>query len=301
MAIRKLMKLLGCAVAMTGAVAAQASTLKDICGECRFEKLVTCGQFLEGINFDGNGDIWAVSLFNGAIVKVVGGQCVTQLSTGGNPNGARFHKDGRLFITDNARGILTYDPRSRSLTVFADKVEGKSFVANDLVFDEQGGIYVTLADNSNYLDRVGRVAYFAPGTRSARILADRLPYPNGVALTPDGKFVNIGLYGAKAIMTMPSVANAQSKRGPYILAHTDGGIGPDGMTMDADGRLYWAEFLAGAVGVADMDGFTLGYMKLPKEAGRWTTNLTIHDGYLYVTEAEKGEIWRTPVTVKPQS
>lgn len=303
MTIWKSLQAVGCAsLAICGLTvqAASASTLSDICGECRFEKVVTCGQFLEGINFDKSGAAWAVSLFSGDIIRVADGKCVTKAKTGGHPNGARFHKDGRLFITDNARGILAYNTDTGAMTVIADKADGRAFIANDLVFDEAGGIYVTLANNSNFIDRIGQVAYFAPGSDKAQIIADNLPYPNGVALTPDGKFVNIGLYGAKTIMTMPSVTNAQSKRGPYVLAHTEGGIGPDGMTTDSEGRLYWAEFFAGAVGIADTDGFVLGYLKLPAGAGRWTTNLTIHDGYLYVTEADKGEIWRTPVMVKAQ-
>lgn len=285
-----------------GTQAASAAGLGDICGDCRFEKFVTCGEFLEGINFDKDGHIWAVSLFSGDVLEVAGGKCVTRVKTGGHANGARFNKDGRLFITDNARGILAYDPRTGDLKVYVDKVGNDPMVAaNDLVFDETGGFYVTVPGGSSFLDASGRVVYFAAGSTVARVIADHLPYPNGVAITPDGKFVDIGLYGAKTIITIPSVVNAQSKRGPYVFAHTEGGVGPDGMAMDAQGRLYWANFLAGAIGVADADGFVLGYMKLPAGAGHQTTNLAFHDGYLYLTEAEKGEIWRVPVKVQGQT
>jgi gluconolactonase len=294
----------GVALALSGpgASAVSAANLKDICGDCRFEKVVTCGEFLEGINFDKDGHIWAVSLFSGDILQVVDGKCVTRVKTGGHANGARFDKDGRLFITDNARGILIFDPRTNALSVFADKIgDAPMIAANDLVFDDAGGLYVTVPGSANFLDPSGQVVYFPAGSNVARVIADHLPYPNGVALTPDGKFVNIGLYDAKEIMTIPSMQNAQSKRGPYIFAHTEGGVGPDGMAMDAQGRLYWGEFLGGAVGVADADGFLLGYMKLPPEAGHQTTNLAFRGGYLYVTEAEKGEIWRVPVKVQGQT
>lgn len=302
MNIRALAAGVAALLAMSSAQAVDAATLPDICGDCRFEKVVTCGEFLEGINFAADGTIWAVSLFSGDIIQVAGGKCVVRAKTGGHANGARFHKDGRLFITDNARGILALDPRTNSLQVFADKVgDDPMMAANDLVFDTAGGLYVTVPGSSSFLNQSGRLVYFAPGSTVAKVLADRLPYPNGVALTPDGKFVHVGLYGAKAILTIPSVTNAASKRGPYIFAHTEGGVGPDGMAMDAQGRLYWCNFLAGAVTIADADGFIVGTIRLPPEAGRQTTNLAFHAGYLYVTEADKGEIWRVPVKVAGQA
>lgn len=285
-----------------GAQTAPAETLADICGACVPEKVVICGRFLEGINFDRDGHIWAVSLKNGEILEIANGQCQTRAKTGGLPNGARFHKDGRLFVTDNVRGIIAFDPKSGAIQPFADSVAGRKMVdANDLVFDADGGLYVTVPGGSHFLDRKGQVVYFAPGSTTATVIADHLPYPNGIALTPDGKFVIVGLYGDKTIMEMPSVPNAKSTRQAYVLARTEGGVGPDGMTMDADGRLYFAEFLHGAVGVTDTDGVVLGYIKLPPEAGKWTTNVAFHDGYLYVTEGAKGEIWRVAVKTVGQT
>jgi len=282
--------------------AAEGEALKDICGQCHFEKFASCGKFLEGINFDRNGRAWAVSLFSGEILEATKGQCVVRAKTGGHANGARFHKDGRLFIADNTRGIITYDPATGAIAPFADKIGFEAMVnANDLVFDESGGLYVTVPGTSNFVDRSGKVVYFPAGSTRAMVVADRLPYPNGVALTPDGKYVNIGLYGDKTIITMPSVTNTDTKRGPFVFARTEGGIGPDGMAMDASGRLYWANFFSGAIGVTDARGFILGYMRLPDDAGRWTTNLAFNDGWLYLTEAEKGDIWRVKVTTRGET
>src|SRR5947209_15881806 len=97
-------------LAVTSAAAAQAETLNDICGQCHFEKFASCGKFLEGINFDKKGHAWAVSLFSGEVLEASAGQCVVRTTTGGHANGARFHKDGRLFIADNVKGIIAYDP-----------------------------------------------------------------------------------------------------------------------------------------------------------------------------------------------
>ncbi len=282
-------------------VSAQAETLADICGDCQFEKWASCGQFLEGINFDRNGHAWAVSLQSGEILEITAGTCTARAKTGGRANGARFHQDGRLFITDNVRGILAYNPADGSIAVIADKIGGKPMVnANDLVFDAKGGIYVTVPGTSHFLSRTGKVGYIAPGSNNATVIAEGLAYPNGIVLHPGGKFLNVGLFGIKTIMTIPSVENAGGPRPAYAAVHTEGGIGPDGMGMDSEGRAYWANFLSGAVGITDKRGFVAGYAKLPDEAGLWTTNLAFWQGYLYVTEAGKGEVWRMKVKTTGQ-
>lgn len=281
---------------------ARAETLRDICGECRFEKYASCGEFLEGINFDKQGHAWAVGLTTGAIVEVVDGTCSVRAKTGGKPNGARFHADGRLFVTDQQRGVLTYDPKSNAVAVFADTIDGKPMVnANDLIFDQKGGLYVTVPGVSTYLDRSGQLVYFAPESSTAKVVADKLPYPNGVGIDPDGLFVNVGLYGDKTIITIPSATNPNTPLVAYAAVRTEGGIGPDGMTRDSAGRIYWANFFSGAVGVTDTRGFVLGYMKLPEDAGRFTTNVAFYKGYLYLTEAMKGEIWRVRVSTTGQT
>ena len=47
--------------------------------------------------------------------------------------------------------------------------------------------------------------------------------------------------------------------------------------------------------VIGADGRPIGSMALPEGAGTFVTNLAFHDGWLYVTEASVGEIWRVRV------
>ena len=48
-------------------------------------------------------------------------------------------------------------------------------------------------------------------------------------------------------------------------------------------------------GILDASGFKYGTIRLPKDEGTFTTNLTFHNGYLYVTESSKNEVWRIEV------
>ena len=65
---------------------------------------------------------------------------------------------------------------------------------------------------------------------------------------------------------------------------------------DASSRLWWANFGDGSISVAGPTARLIGKIELPPEAGVGTTNVTMHDGALYITEAFKGDIWRVPLT-----
>ena len=82
---------------------------------------------------------------------------------------------------------------------------------------------------------------------------------------------------------------------PFIFGQFEGGIGPDGLAVDAEGNLYVAHFQAGEIVILDASGFKIGTIRLPEDAGTFTTNLAFHNGYLYITESSKNEVWRIQV------
>ena len=80
--------------------ASRTMTMADLCGDCKPEKFVQCGDFLEGPAFDDQGNLWIVSIESGNIEKVTpNGQCTTATKTG-----------GRLYGVDRKRGVFTIDP-----------------------------------------------------------------------------------------------------------------------------------------------------------------------------------------------
>ena len=303
MSIARLVRSLAGLAAMVTATQAfaadpEAGGLAALCGECRPVLHVHCAGFFEGPNFDREGHLWAVDLKGGNIVEVVEGVCRNVANTGGAPNGARFAADGRLFVTDAKRGLLIYDPRSKALTVRAATVAGKPIVgANDLVFDRAGGLYMTVRGTSSKMQSDGMVLYLAPGDASQpQIIADGLPFPNGLALSTDGAKLFVGLYADKTIIVLPPADRPEPYLTSWVHLRTEGGVGPDGMMIDSASRLWWANYGDGAISVAGPTGRLIGKISLPDGAGPGTTNMTVHDGALYITEATKGDIWRMPLT-----
>lgn len=284
--------LLGFAAATT----AQAQPpLSDICGACVLEQFASCGGFLEGASVDGSGRLWVVDLLSGNLLSVDDeGQCAVEGNTGGQPNGAKFHRDGRLFIADKARGILAFDPDDDSITTITNSYRSETLRGtNDLIFDSTGGLYFTEPYGSSALNPNGRLFYLPPGEGAAlQVIADNLAFPNGVALSADGARVYVGEYANKRIVSLPSTLSQDIFDTAFVFANFTGGIGPDGFALDADGNVYAAVFQSGSVQIVSAQGFPVGTLRLPAEAGTFITNLTFKDGWLYITEASQGEIWR---------
>jgi hypothetical protein len=57
--------------------------------------------------------------------------------------------------------------------------------------------------------------------------------------------------------------------------------------------------MAGEVVIHDLAGFEIGVIKIPPDAGRATTHITFHNGYLYITEASRNEVWRVKTKIPP--
>lgn len=296
-------------VAGTNVVVAQAAdtgprhTLSEICtGDCVWEKVATCSGFLEGINIDAEGTVWMLGYFEGTLLKVVNGSCEQVGEARGAPNGAKLTPDGGMLIADRTAGIQSVDLATGDRTTIIPSFGVVNFRGlNDLVFDETGGYYFTEPYGSDALNPVGKV-YYVPSGEDARprVVLENLAYPNGIAVSADGQRILVSEFDKNRIIGAPSVHTKNPFDTPNVVARFEGGIGPDGLAVDASGNLYVAHFGAGEVVVIDAAGFAYGSIRLPEGAGPFTTNVAVaDDGYIYVTEAAKNELWKLAVTTKP--
>lgn len=262
----------------------------------RWEKVATGSGFMEGINFDRNGQIWMVSPATGEIMKVKGDKVSIVGEKYKVPVGAKFHKDGRLFITDGTGELYAYNPKTGERTTIANSYNDTPLRGlNDLVFDDSGGVYFTEPMGSSATKPTGRVFYLPPNSTELQLFQEGIAYPNGIAISVDGQRVYISEFGTNRIISVPSMNAKDQREIAFAFAQFEGGIGPDGLAVDKEGNLYVAHFQAGEIVVIDASGFKYGTIRMPEGAGTFTTNLTFHNGYLYVTESSKNEVWRIKV------
>ena len=261
------------------------------------ELVSVCGGFIESPTFDKKGSLWLLDIPADRVLQIdENGQCIERGKTGGIPNGLLFHEDGRLFVA-NTNGIGVFDTSTREVEILASQYGNAPIVgANDLIFDAKGGLYFTASNNSDLFNPAGQVFYLQQGAVEPELFIDGLSFPNGIALSADETAVLIAEFTAKRIVSIPALGlEGGGPSARYVFSYTEGGIGPDGMTMDDKGRLYAAILGAGVVQVFDNSGKQVGQIEFPSEAGMLTSNVIYKDNYLYITESSLGQVWRVQV------
>lgn len=144
---------------------------------------------------------------------------------------ATFYQHGQLYLSDNAnQQILVLAQRGKP-QVLATFAQGER--PNDLVVDNQGGIYVTLT-------RQGEVRYVATDG-SQKTVARDLITPNGIILSPDGQTLYVSQYTARDVVAF-QIEEAgklgQQHRFASMTGLEEGAKGADGMTVDRAGNVY---------------------------------------------------------------
>lgn len=276
-------------------------TMADLCGTCEVQKFVQCGDALEGPTFDDLGNLYFVSINSGYIEKVTpDGKCSHFVNTGGQPQGLKFH-DGKLYGVDRKKGVFTVDLKTRKFSEYMLYFNNQNFKGpNDLIIDQEGGVYFTDPWGTSPLNQRGDVYYISPPPeKKITRLIDNMAFPNGIALSPDNKTLYIDDFSNQRVIAVPIISPGELNIGfAHVMAYVDGGWGLDSMCVDAKGDVYAAHFRAGEVVVFDPDGFIIGTIKVAPKGGLGTTNCAFHGNYLYITELLRNEVWRVKMNVQ---
>ena len=112
---------------------------------------------------------------------------------------------------------------------------------NDFVADAHGGVFVSASGPWETAPIVGQIVYRSPdGT--FREVADDLHYPNGLALSPDGKTLYCSeTYAYRIVAFTVGTDGKLSERREFartaVIAGGDKPLAPDGLKTDAKGNL----------------------------------------------------------------
>ena len=248
---------------------------------------------LEGPSFDQEGNLWCVDIANGRVFKVdTAGNFHVVCEYDGWPNGLKIHPDGRIFIADYKHGIMLLDPVNGKITPYLVRANLERFKAvNDLFFAANGDLYFTDQGLTGLQDPSGRVFRLRPDGSLTCLIAN-VPSPNGLVMNRDETALFVAVTRANAIWRLPLLADGTTaKVGNFI--QLSGGIGPDGLALDASGGLVIAHTGLGSVWVLDAIGQPL--FRVVSCRGLHTTNVAFGgaDGKtLYITESESATILR---------
>ncbi|HEX4488393.1 MAG TPA: SMP-30/gluconolactonase/LRE family protein [Terriglobales bacterium] len=205
-------------------------------------------------------------------------------------NGMTLDADGRVSVAGHGRRnvwrLESVDPKAQ-ITVLADAYQGKKLSSpNDLVYKSDGSLYFTdppyglptQSDSDPLKEQTVNGVYRIPGARQhkagtppdndkVQLIIKDLGRPNGIAFSPDEKYLYIAESGLKVWLRYKVQADGSVTDGETFLdAKTDSTPGvPDGMRVDKGGNIYSAG--PGGVWVISPTGKHIGTIKVPEVVG----------------------------------
>lgn len=188
-------------------------------------------------------------------------------------NGLTLDRDGLLVINEHGNRRVTRLERTGKITVIADRYQGKRLNSpNDLVYRSDGSVYFTdppfglpkafedsakeLPFSGVYMVRNGQVI----------LLARELTGPNGIAFSPDERYLYVGNWdlARKVLMRYEVAADGTLRNGKvfYDFTREAEPVGLDGIKVDVEGHVYVSA--PGGVWILSPSGRALGRIVPPE-------------------------------------
>jgi sugar lactone lactonase YvrE len=189
-----------------------------------------------------DGHLWLTDMGARELLRAdLAGRSEVMASIPAGLSGIGFLPDGRLLLVSMYGGLLLRREADGSLTTHSDLSGLFRPPWNDLVVDGRGHAYV-----NNLGFDFGSNAEFAPGSivlvtpdGSARMVADGLAFPNGMAVTPDNhRLIVAESYGNQ--LTAFDIAADGSLSNQRVWAALEGGH-PDGICLDSEGAVWYGD------------------------------------------------------------
>jgi gluconolactonase len=190
-------------------------------------------------------------------------------------NGLTLDKQGRLTINQHGNRRVVRMEKNGQLTVLADRYQGKRLNSpNDLVYKSDGALYFTDPyfglpkfenDPRKELPYSG-VFRVPPDGGQLQLLTSELKGPNGIAFSPDEKYLYVGDWDPEKKIVMRYEVKADGTLGNgkvfFDMTSAEGEDAIDGLKVDQKGNLYVSG--PGGLWVISPDGKHLGTLMGPE-------------------------------------
>lgn len=247
------------------------------------------GTSLEGAAFDSRGRFYFVNTTAPAgqpklMSLDLNTRAVTDLYSDASSmlNCIGFAPSGTMYLCDlSGQRVVSYDPATKKLSDVLTKVDGSSFVPDDIALDGAGDMYI--ADyQGTPTEPTGRIL-LRTADGSAHVALTGLAHPNGIVFTPDqtalwidrdlsGTLDHVAYqYSSPASKTLTVTLHTASYLSLGANAYTDS------LTVDGAGNVYMAVYGAGEVLEFSPDGVQIGRVLFPSSAPR-VTHVAIQPG-----------------------
>jgi gluconolactonase len=234
-------------------------------------KLETMGAgfgFTEGPVWDPAGYLWVSDESKNAIVKLYPDGHTEDMVSLVDPDGSTYDQQARLLSTASGlRAIIRLSADGKSFEIVVDHYQGKKLnTPNDIVIGPDGAIYFTdpiIDMTPDQKQELPQSVYRLDKNNSLTLLTTELKAPNGLAFSPNGKYLYIDDDDTKEIYRYNFHKDGTISGGAVFGDMKDPnnrGV-PDGMKVDKKGNL----FVSGPNGiwVWNSKGAHIGTVQMP--------------------------------------
>lgn len=263
--------------------------------------VVITNDYTEGVVVDRAGNLYFSH--GKEITRVTPDGKVAQWVETGAPNGHKIMPNGDHLVCDGSRhAVLRLNPSGRILRdVAIGKAEDLDIrTPNDLTLDlRAGGFYFT-----DSVPETGAVIHVGPDGRK-RVVARNLDFPNGIVLSRDRKRLYFAESRKNRVWVVKLKSPGVPDGKPRVFANLPINTRrpgwewnqPDGMALDAEGRLWVAHYGMKAIHVLSPKGRLLATY----DGGNVTTSNLCFAGEnletVYATGGEPGGLFRLDVGI----
>jgi gluconolactonase len=271
-------------------------TLDRVLGpDARLERVAGGFEFTEGPVWSPDGALLFSSPNTNAIYRLRDGVVTVFRSKSGytgldvgryhqpGSNGLTLSPDGLLTICQHGnRRVIRVNPHG-DITVLADRFEGRRLNSpNDLVYRSDGTLFFTdppFGLPSPDETELGFSGVYRVRDGAVSLLTKELNGPNGLAFSPDERWLYVGNWDFDHIVVMRYDPDTGEGSVFFDMTSPDAEDAIDGIKVDLDGNLYVCG--PGGIWVLSPDAEHLGTIRLPEAPHNLAWGGDGHD--LYVT------------------
>lgn len=269
-------------------VAQNADFWKLVPHNAQLQTLATGFGFTEGPVWDRAGFVWVSDETLNKIFQVDAAGNKKEMIALGDPDGNTYDRQHRLIDCASVlRAIIRLSPDGKTYKVLADRFQGKRFNSpNDVVLGPDGAFYFTdptLDLPKGQAQEIPFQGVYRLGKNGdVRLLTHDLAQPNGIAFSPDGRFLYLDDSDRRDIRVYRFHSDGTISDGRQFGSEVEPGVEgvPDGMRLDRAGHLFVVG--PGGIWVWSPEGVHLGTIELPEQPANLTWAGPKND-WLYIT------------------